>query len=62
MSYLNCLDPDEVAHYEPPHLDLHCFSLIFDPNMIKLEQNIFLNFAGISQVTSSRSTLFLSNL
>ena len=21
----NSVDPDEVAHYELPHLDLHCF-------------------------------------
>ena len=21
----NSVDPDEVAHREPPHLDLHCF-------------------------------------
>ena len=20
----NTVDPDEVAHYEPPHQDLHC--------------------------------------
>ena len=20
----NCVDPDEMAHYEPSHLDLHC--------------------------------------
>ena len=20
----NSVDPDEVAHYEPPHLDLYC--------------------------------------
>ena len=22
----NRVDPDEVAHYEPPHLDLHCLA------------------------------------
>ena len=22
--FANSVDPDEVAHYEPPHLDLHC--------------------------------------
>ena len=26
----NSVDPDEVAHTEPPHLDLHCFSLVFE--------------------------------
>ena len=23
----NNLDPDEVAHHEPPHLDLHCLQI-----------------------------------
>ena len=23
--FANSVDPDEVAHNEPPHLDLHCF-------------------------------------
>ena len=22
--FANSVDPDEVAYYEPPHLDLHC--------------------------------------
>ena len=26
----NSIDPDEAAHYEPPHLDLHCCSLILN--------------------------------
>ena len=24
VEFTNSLDPDEVAHNEPPHLDLHC--------------------------------------
>ena len=24
MKFANSADPDEVAHNEPPHLDLHC--------------------------------------
>ena len=24
VDFANSVDPDEVAHYEPPHLDLHC--------------------------------------
>ena len=24
VEFANNVDPDEVAHYEPPHLDLHC--------------------------------------
>ena len=23
VEFANSVDPDEVAHYEPPHLDLH---------------------------------------
>ena len=42
----NSVDLDEVAHYEPPHLDLHClpFSL-WILSMIKLGLNIFWKFA-----------------
>ena len=25
VKFANSLDPDEVAHYEPPHMDLHSF-------------------------------------
>ena len=25
--FANSVDPDEVAHHEPPHLDLHCLPL-----------------------------------
>ena len=28
VEFANSIDPDEVAHYEPPHLDLHCLPLI----------------------------------
>ena len=24
--FANSVDPDEVAHHEPPHLGLHCLS------------------------------------
>ena len=24
VEFANSVDPDEVAHYEPPHLYLHC--------------------------------------
>ena len=26
----NSVDPDETAHYEPSHQDLHCLSFCFD--------------------------------
>ena len=25
----NSVDPDEMAHYEPSHLDLHCLQSLF---------------------------------
>ena len=25
VKFFNSVDPDEVAHHEPPHLNLHCF-------------------------------------
>ena len=40
--FANCVDPDEVAHYEPPHLDLHCLpSIVFEfPVCYSLDKNI----------------------
>ena len=36
------VDLDEVAHYEPPHQDLHCLpSSLSILNMIKLGHNVF---------------------
>ena len=38
----NSVDLDEVAHNEPPHLDLHCFpTRLCILNMIQLGRNIF---------------------
>ena len=31
--FANSVDPDEAAHPEPPHLDLHCL-LAYESNMI----------------------------
>ena len=25
--WANCVNPEEVAHYEPPHLDLYCLQI-----------------------------------
>ena len=42
----NNVDLDEVAHDEPPHLDLHCLSSSLRvPIMKKLGLNIFRKFA-----------------
>ena len=30
VEFANCVDPDEVAHYEPPHLDLLCSLFVFE--------------------------------
>ena len=28
--FVNIVDPDETAHYEPSHQDLHCLPFCFD--------------------------------
>ena len=28
VGFGNSVNPDEVAHYEPPHLDVHCLPFI----------------------------------
>ena len=28
IEFENSIDPDEVDHHEPPHLDLHCLLVI----------------------------------
>ena len=38
-NFANSIDPDEAAHNEPPHLDLHCLSSnlgIFNTEYIEL--------------------------
>ena len=51
VDFANSIDLDEGAHYEPPHLDLHCLpSSLQILNMIKLGQNIFSNSADINFV------------
>ena len=41
----NSLDPGEVAHYVPTHLDLHCLSSTLNSNIGKLGQNSLCYFA-----------------
>ena len=37
----NSVDPDEVAHYEPPHPVLHCLSFIHEIlSIIKLGETL----------------------
>ena len=46
VEFADCVDPEEAAHYEPPHIDLYCLlSYLRIHNMIRLGQNTFLNFA-----------------
>ena len=39
---VNSVYPDEVAHYEPPHLDLHCFqnSTVFISGALRVKMKI----------------------
>ena len=44
--FANSIDLDEVAHNEPPHLDLHCLpSSLCILNITSLALYIFLKFA-----------------
>ena len=35
VEFANRVDPDEVAHDEPPHLDLHCLPSLFKFSLAK---------------------------
>ena len=49
--FTNCVDPDEVAHNELSHLDLHCLLVsVRTLNLTQFACNIFLNFADINFV------------
>ena len=39
VEFANSVDPDEVAHNEPPHLDLHCLPSQTDTVWTKYFQN-----------------------
>ena len=44
-AFANTVDPDEVAHNEPPHLDLHCLPVFFKFSVLYcLDEYIFLKF------------------
>ena len=46
IQFANSVDPDEVAHHEPPHLDLYCLPLsLSSQNDINWTNHFFLNFA-----------------
>ena len=63
--FANHVDPDEVAHYEPPHLDLHClvwslhsqYDIAWTKLFSKFLQTSFLlsafwSFKGLSTTTA----------
>ena len=51
--FSNSIDPDEVAHHEPPHQDLHCFSSSLQTLIRKqLEIIIIEMFADVHFVVS----------
>ena len=43
------MDSDEVAHYEPPHPDLHCFQIQLFSFFGALSINLSLNSAILTQ-------------
>ena len=54
-AFTNRVDPDEVAHHEPPHQDLHylLFSLFNSHlilNLIQLDKTIIKIFADVNSV------------
>ena len=39
--FTNSVDPDEVAHHEPPHQDLHCLSSSLQfLNVLQLDKTV----------------------
>ena len=49
--FTNSIDPDEVAHYEPPHQNLHCLSSSLAVlNMIQLDKIIIKIFTDVNCV------------
>ena len=45
------VDPDEVAHHEPPHLDLHCLPFVLQISIwYSLLEAFSLKFADINFV------------
>ena len=43
----NSVDPDETAHYEPSHLDLHCLQKYLYWSIGMKEVNIYLTYATV---------------
>ena len=48
--FANSVDPDEVAHNEPPHLDLHCLPSSLSIFNAGSDGTFFSNFADVNFV------------
>ena len=55
VEFANSVDPDEVAHHEPPHLDLCCLpTSICIISMRQLRRNFFFLNSGDVKFASSK--------
>ena len=52
----NSVDPDEIAHYELSHLDLHCLQKNVSLNRVK-GMNYKILKSGITMKTSNHNTM-----
>ena len=51
VEFANSVDPDEVAHIEPPHLGLHCLPYSHSSlNMISLFQTYILLYSSLMRL------------
>ena len=49
--FTNSVNPDDLAHHELPHLELHCLpSSLWNLNIIQLDKTIIKIFADINFV------------
>ena len=55
--WANSVDPDEVAHNEPPHLDLYCLQL--DPHCLLI---LLVSFLVFQALTNGYNILKLTKL
>ena len=60
----NILDPDEVAHNEPPHLDLHCLQIYLVCFLAHLSHRLRVSYCHwpMSVVRRASSTIVLKNI
>ena len=62
----NSVDPDEMAHYKPSHLDLHClqrylYNLVCRDKTVKKEESqINLYHSWLNEIQQTRNWRFFS--